>query len=86
MRLVKQIVYKFLHFSHMSREGLKNGFLVAFEYEDVFLRQHLLQLGGSGCSPPYPLVLDVVLARNVHGVKLIIVRDVKFPVCKKELL
>lgn len=86
VRLVRQILYKFLAFSDMSREGLKNGYLVAFEYEDVFPRRHLLQLGGPGCSPPYPLVHDVVLARSVHGVKPAIVTDVKLPACERELL
>ena len=36
VRLVRQILYKFLSFSDMSREGLRNGYLVAFEYEDIF--------------------------------------------------
>ena len=43
-------------------------------------------MGGPGCSPPYPLVHDVVLVKSVHGVKPVVVRDVKLPAFERELL
>ena len=86
MRLVRRILYKFMFFLDMLREGFRNGYLVAFEYEDIFPKRHLLQLRGHGCSPPYSLVHDVVLIRSVHDVKPPIVRDVKLPAFESEFL
>lgn len=39
-----------------------------------------------GYSSFYPLVHDVVLARNEHGVMPSILRDAKFPTCERDLL
>jgi len=72
------LMHKFIP---MPLVGQNNGIFLAYELEDVSLRDHLFQLGMLGHCLPYQEVGDVVIVRNSSdkSFSMAIVRSVFTP-------
>lgn len=63
IRVVSSLMYKFLP---LPTCGQTLPSFVAYELEDVDLREHLFSDGRPGCVPPYPEKGDVMLVRAMN--------------------